>query len=79
MIKSESLEKGIKSVIEEIRPSLAMHGGDASFIKIKDGIVHVKLEGSCQGCPMSNITFGIALKEMLQKKFPNDIKDVVWD
>ncbi|MBI4133124.1 NifU family protein [Candidatus Uhrbacteria bacterium] len=70
---------GVEGVLNEIRPSLAMHGGDANVLKIESGTVHLKLEGSCHGCPMSVITFGMALKDMLIEKFPNEIKDVVWN
>lgn len=69
---------GVLEVLEEIRPSLAMHGGSAELISIDDGVVKLKLAGACQGCPMSVITFGVAMKEMLLEKFPNEIKDVVW-
>ena len=75
----DELTVGVLEVLEEIRPSLAMHGGDAKIVKIEGGIVHLDLQGSCHGCPLSVVTFGVALKEMLQEKFPNDIKDVVWN
>lgn len=70
---------GVEGVLDEIRPSLAMHGGDANVLKVEEGVVHLKLQGSCRGCPMSVITFGMALKEMLLEKYPNEIKDVVWN
>lgn len=79
LTKTSDLIHGVEAVLEEIRPSLAMHGGDANLMKIENGVVFLKLQGSCHGCPMSVITFGMALKEMLQEKFPNDVKDVVWD
>lgn len=72
------LRAGVLEVLEEIRPSLAMHGGNAVLLDIIDGVVKLKLEGACQGCPMSVITFGVAMKEMLLEKFPSEIKDVVW-
>ena len=75
----EELMVGIEAVLDEVRPSLAMHGGDANLLKIENGVVFLKLEGACHGCAMSTITFGIALKEMLCEKFPNDITDVTWD
>ena len=70
---------GVLEVLEEIRPALAMHGGNAELVSIEDGVVKLKLAGACQGCPMSVITFGVAMKEMLLEKFPNEIKDVVWE
>ncbi len=75
----EDVTKGVLETLEEIRPSLAMHGGDAQLVGIEEGVVELKLEGSCHGCPMSVITFGMAMKDMLQEKFPNDIKNVRWN
>ncbi|MDP3985272.1 MAG: NifU family protein [bacterium] len=79
MIETATLLEGIESVLEELRPSLAMHGGNANLMKFEDGVVYLKLEGACQGCPMSTITFGMALKETLREKFPNEVQDVVWN
>lgn len=76
--EKSDIRAGVLEVLEEIRPSLAMHGGNAALLGIEDGVVKLKLEGACQGCPMSVITFGVAMKEMLLEKFPNEIKDVVW-
>lgn len=76
---TEDIERGVLEALDEIRPSLAMHGGDAQLVKIENGVVELKLEGSCHGCPMSVVTFGMALKDLLQEKFPNDIKEVVWN
>lgn len=70
---------GVEALLDEIRPSLAMHGGDANLMKIENGVVHLKLHGSCRGCPMSVVTFGMALKDMLIEKFPQDIKEVTWN
>lgn len=75
----EMLMTGIEKVLEEVRPLLAMHGGDANLMSVTDGIVHLKLEGTCHGCSMSVLTFGIALKEMLQEKFPTEITQVTWE
>lgn len=79
MKTKEDIERGVLDALLEIRPSLAMHGGDAQLVKIENGVVELKLEGSCHGCPMSVITFGMALKDMLQEKFPNEINNVVWN
>lgn len=67
-----------EAIVEEIRPILAMHRGDAEILSIKDGVVELKLKGSCDGCPMSIMTFGMALKEKMQEQIP-EIKDVIWE
>lgn len=68
----------ILAIVEEIRPILALHRGDAEVIGFTDGIVELKLKGSCEGCPMSIMTFGMALKEKLQQQIP-EVKNVIWN
>lgn len=46
----ENIEEKIKEVIEKIRPFLQNDGGDIQFIKFKNGIVYVKMEGACTDC-----------------------------
>lgn len=67
-----------EAIIEEIRPILAMHQGDAEILDIVDGVVSLRLKGSCDGCPMSILTFGMALKQKMQEQIP-EIRDVVWE
>jgi Fe-S cluster biogenesis protein NfuA len=45
-------EELIQMILQmRIRPVLQAHGGDISFIDFKDGVIFVRLSGSCDGCP----------------------------
>src|SRR4030095_10039706 len=47
-----SIEDRIKTILEnDIRPAVAMDGGDVVFAGFHDGVVEVVLQGSCAGCP----------------------------
>lgn len=63
---AESLEKDVK-------PYLAMHGGDVEFKKLEEGIVTLRLKGACHGCSMAAITFQMGVEQMLIDKFPDEI------
>ncbi len=67
-------EKVIKA-LNAIRPSLQADGGDVEFVDYKDGIVQVRLRGSCAGCPMSQMTLKAGIERMLKKEIP-EIKSV---
>jgi UDP-N-acetylglucosamine diphosphorylase / glucose-1-phosphate thymidylyltransferase / UDP-N-acetylgalactosamine diphosphorylase / glucosamine-1-phosphate N-acetyltransferase / galactosamine-1-phosphate N-acetyltransferase len=69
---------GVEEALQEIRPMLALHQGGVQLLSVKDGIIKLKLKGACEGCPMSVVTFGVALKELLLERFPNKIKDVIY-
>lgn len=68
----------IEKVLDEIRPSLQSHGGDAFLRDIKDDKVYIDLHGACHGCPMSEMTFGIVVDEMIKRKLPQ-IKEVIYE
>lgn len=66
--------KKLKDVLEsDVKPYLAMHGGDVEFIKFDEGIVTVELKGACHGCSMAAITFQMGVEQMLIDKFPDEI------
>ncbi|MFA5513508.1 MAG: NifU family protein [Sphaerochaetaceae bacterium] len=46
----------VKAAIENIRPDLQSDGGDIEFVSMDGNDVHVRLVGSCVGCPMSQMT-----------------------
>ena len=67
------IEKEIIKILDnKIRPAVARDGGDIKFEKFKDGIVTVKLQGSCSGCPSSTMT----LKQGVQNLLCHYIKEV---
>lgn len=69
--------KQIKLVLNrEIRPAVAMDGGDIVFHKYEDHILHLYMQGACSGCPSSMITLKQGIEVRLQELFP-EIKEVV--
>ena len=52
-IKHEEIVTKVMDALESIRPFLNKDGGDIELIDVKDNIVYVKLQGNCNGCPMS--------------------------
>ena len=57
-LMSETVEEQIKKALEQVRPQLQADGGDIEYVGFDNGIVKVKLKGSCSGCPMSTTTMG---------------------
>ncbi|MCL8025404.1 NifU family protein [Nocardioides bruguierae] len=44
------------AALEQVRPTLASHGGDASLDRVEDGVAWIRLEGACNGCSMASVT-----------------------
>jgi len=62
----EELVEPVKAVIEKVRPSLALDGGDISFITVKNGSVYVQLKGACIGCASSGTTLKYGVERQLR-------------
>nr|CAG4651168.1 EOG090X0A0R [Simocephalus serrulatus] len=61
----------IKELLDSrIRPTVQEDGGDIVFKKFKDGIVYLKMQGSCTSCPSSMVTLKNGVQNMLQFYIP---------
>ncbi|KIZ40712.1 MULTISPECIES: NifU family protein [Rhodopseudomonas] len=66
----------IKDLIEtRVRPAVANDGGDITFRGFKDGIVYLKMQGACSGCPSSTATLQHGIQNLL-KHFVPDVVEV---
>ena len=66
----------VRAAIEDVRPHLQMDGGDVELVDVTDdGVVKVRLTGSCAGCPMSQMTLKWGVENYLKKKIP-EVKTV---
>jgi Fe-S cluster biogenesis protein NfuA/nitrite reductase/ring-hydroxylating ferredoxin subunit len=65
------IETRIIRALDEVRPYLKSHGGNVEFIRVEDGIAHLRLEGSCHGCPSSTMTLKLAIEEAIYKTAPD--------
>ncbi|MAW81404.1 MAG: hypothetical protein CMI63_14295 [Parvularcula sp.] len=70
-ILKPSLFERIDQALEDIRPTLASHGGDVELVSVEDTAVVVKFLGACDGCPASALTFYGGVKKAIQDKFPH--------
>lgn len=61
---------------EQIRPSLASHGGNIEIIDLDNDRLFVKLHGGCQGCSSSKLTLKDGIEQLVIRNFPM-IKEVV--
>ncbi len=74
---SGDVEQKIREILDtEIRPAVAMDGGDITFGKFEDGIVYLHLQGSCSSCPSSVATLKMGVESRLREVIP-EVKEVV--
>jgi len=66
----------VQQLIDQIRPDLQADGGDIELVDVtEDGVVKVKLQGACHGCPGAAMTLKMGVERLLKKNIP-EIKSV---
>jgi len=70
------MKEQVQAVIEEIRPNLQADGGDIELVDVtEDGIVRVRLQGACSGCPGAAMTLKMGVERLLKHRIP-EVKTV---
>lgn len=72
----DDLETRVLRGIEKARPYLKSHGGDVELVAVRDGIVHLRLQGTCGSCPSSSLTLKNAVEDALFEVAP-DIVEII--
>jgi len=66
-----SLRERVANAIELVRPSLQADGGDVELVDVTDdGVVQVRLQGACHGCPMAAMTLQMGIERILKTQVP---------
>ena len=61
----------IQATLDRVRPYLKADGGDVDLVRVTDdGIVEVRLTGSCVSCPMSIMTLRAGVERALMLAHP---------
>jgi Fe-S cluster biogenesis protein NfuA/nitrite reductase/ring-hydroxylating ferredoxin subunit len=61
----------IQRALDRVRPYLGSHAGGVEYRGIDEaGTVHMRLEGSCHGCPSSTVTVRLAIETAVRDAAP---------
>jgi Fe-S cluster biogenesis protein NfuA/nitrite reductase/ring-hydroxylating ferredoxin subunit len=61
----------VEQALDNVRPYLGSHGGDVELLDVSDeGIVQLRLLGSCDGCPSSSVTLELAVQDAIEAAAP---------
>lgn len=76
--KIKEIEKKIEKVLNKIRPTINLDGGDVELIDVdeEEGIVKVKLTGACHSCPMATQTLQYVVERAIKAEIKG-IKEVL--
>jgi Fe-S cluster biogenesis protein NfuA/nitrite reductase/ring-hydroxylating ferredoxin subunit len=69
------VDERVRRALEGVLPYLESHGGSVQLLGVDDGVVRLRLEGSCSGCPSSSMTLKLAIEDAIFKAAP-DVEEV---
>ena len=61
----------VEEALDQVRPYIESHGGGLELLEVDDGVVHVRLSGSCSGCAASAMTLRRGVEETLRENYDN--------
>jgi len=65
------LDTRVRDALERVRPYLQSHGGNVELVEIVDGVVRLKLTGTCNGCASSTLTLTTAIEKAIYETAPD--------
>src|SRR5215471_20096104 len=68
------VETRITRALDRVRPYLGSHGGDVKLLGVNEGVVHLRLEGSCHSCPSSTVTMKLAIERAIEEAAPEVVR-----
>ena len=67
----------VEKALAKVRPMLEADGGNVELVEVTaDGVVKLKLKGSCGCCPMSQMTLKMGIERIIKQEVP-EVKEVV--
>jgi len=65
------LELRVTKALDKVRPALDSHGGSVVLLGISEGVVRLRLQGSCKACPSSAMTLQRTIEEAIYAGAPD--------
>jgi Fe-S cluster biogenesis protein NfuA len=71
------MKEKIEQALNKVKPMLMADGGNVELVEVTaDGVVKLKLTGTCGCCPMSQMTLKMGIERILKEEVP-EIKEVI--
>lgn len=68
---SAEAEVAVDAALAQVRPLVESHGGALEVDSVKDGVVSLRMLGTCDGCPSSSATLTFGVEAALREHWPN--------
>jgi len=65
------LETRVTNALDKVRPYLDSHGGNVELLSVDEGVVRLRMQGSCKSCPSSSMTLKLAIEDAIYAAAPD--------
>ncbi|NOT34149.1 MAG: NifU family protein [Candidatus Eisenbacteria bacterium] len=71
------MQEQVKKIIDQLRPVIQADGGDLELMNVSDdGVVTLRVKGSCTGCGSAAATLRSGIERWIRGKVPG-VREVV--
>ena len=71
------MQDQVRKIVDQLRPVIQADGGDLELVNVSDdGIVTLRLRGSCTGCGSAAATLRNGIERWIRNKVPG-VREVV--
>jgi len=71
------MREKVEKALDKVRPMLMADGGNVELVEVTpEGVVKLKLTGTCGCCPMSQMTLKMGVEKILKQEVP-EVKEVI--
>ena len=65
------LKTRLYQALEKVKPYMDSHGGSVEIVSLENNVAHLKLSGSCKGCPSSSSTLELGIRQAVEELCPD--------
>ncbi len=74
-VHPDDTETRVLAALDQVRPYLGSHAGDVEYLGVDgEGVVRLRLQGSCDGCPSSLVTVKTAIEKAIEEAAPEVVR-----
>lgn len=70
-IRPQEVVEEVEAALADVRPMVESHGGVIEVDDVTDGVVRIRLTGTCDGCPSSSATLTYGVEAALREHWPH--------
>ena len=60
----------VEQVLTTIRPAMQADGGGVELVTVDEGVITVRLRGTCLACPSAGLTMKLGIERTLKDRLP---------